>query len=149
MEHMRQRNESFCFIYHSVIIEEMCFSPHLRKKKHFKDFFSLFWKKKKKTLGVKCGAGYFCQGLSEGNYLNSGCCEDVCDRLGQQGELWCSWNTALGPSTVKMMNRWKRLWVTLNWQCGSISRGIFVRVDKKFELSDAWLDTEKRKGTHI
>lgn len=27
------RNESFCFIYHCVIIEETCFSSHLKKKK--------------------------------------------------------------------------------------------------------------------
>lgn len=132
-----KRNESFCFIYHSVIIEEMCFSPHFEKgkKKHFKDFF-FFFNFEKQTPRVKSGARYFCQGLSEGNYLNSGCCEDVCDRLGRQGRLWCSWNTALGPSTVKMMNGWKSLWVTLNGQWQYIRRES-VWVDKKFDLSDA------------
>ena len=41
----------------------------------------------KKSLGVNSGAIHLCQGLSEGNYLNSGRYEDVCDRLGQQDGL--------------------------------------------------------------
>ncbi len=123
--HAAKENESFCFIYHSVIIEKMCFAPHS-------------WKKKisAKTHGVKSGAKYFCHGLSERDYLNGGRCEDVCDRLGQQDRLWCVWNTAVRPSTVKMMNGWKFLWVTLNWQWLYIRQRFFVRVHKKYESSD-------------
>lgn len=111
------------------------------KKKHFKDFFCVnFVRRKKKRLGgSNLERDISVRACQRGNCLNGGCCEDVCDRPGQQDQLWCSWNTALSPSTVKMTNGWKFLWVTLNRQWQYIREDFFfpVRVQKRFELSDA------------
>lgn len=98
------------------------------KKKHFKDLFFLvdFVERKKKDSEGQIWGVIFLSGLvKRGNCLNGGRCEDVCDRPGQQDRLWCSWNTALGPSTVKMTNGWKFLWVTLNRQWQYIREDFF------------------------
>lgn len=127
--HAAEENESFCYIYHSVLIEEMCLCPHLRRKKRntSKIFFRVnFVRRKKKRLGgSNLERDISVRACQRGNCLNGGCCEDVCDRPGQQDRLWCSWNTALSPSTVKMTNGWKFLWVTLNRQWQYIREDFF------------------------
>ena len=68
--HAAEENESFCYIYHLVLIEEMCLCPHLRKEKRNTSkiyfFSSILLKERKKTRRVKSGVWYFCQGLSRG-----------------------------------------------------------------------------------
>lgn len=62
-----QGSESFCFVYHWVIIEEMCFSPHLQSQDVQDLLFFFFLTERKRLQGSNASERYSCQASSEGN----------------------------------------------------------------------------------